>query len=135
VEGLSEALHYELGELGIHVKVIEPGMIKTDFGGRSFDFNNDPALAEYQPLVQKLGETFGPMMAAGSAPEAIADVIYAAATDGSRRLRYAAGPDAKAVLARRQATSDDQFMAGVSAQFGLRSYPAGDLSPTEQEDE
>jgi NAD(P)-dependent dehydrogenase (short-subunit alcohol dehydrogenase family) len=37
VEGLSEGLWYELGTLGIKVKVIEPGAIKTDFGGRSMD--------------------------------------------------------------------------------------------------
>ena len=30
VEGLSESLHYELLPLGIRVKVIEPGMVKTD---------------------------------------------------------------------------------------------------------
>lgn len=33
VEGLSEALHYELEPLGIRVRIVEPGMIRTDFGG------------------------------------------------------------------------------------------------------
>ena len=37
VEGLSEGLWYELGTFGIKVKVIEPGAIKTEFGGRSMD--------------------------------------------------------------------------------------------------
>lgn len=122
VEGLSESLHYELGALGIRVKIIEPGMIKTDFGGRSFDFSNDPQLTEYQPIVQKLMATFGPMMESASAPEAIADVIYTAATDGSTRLRYEAGADAAQVLATRRAVDDAQFMAGVGAQFGLVSH-------------
>ena len=31
VEGLSEALHYELAALGIGVKIIEPGGVRTDF--------------------------------------------------------------------------------------------------------
>jgi NAD(P)-dependent dehydrogenase (short-subunit alcohol dehydrogenase family) len=31
VEGLSEALHAELGILGIHVTVVEPGYFRTDF--------------------------------------------------------------------------------------------------------
>jgi len=33
VEGLSESLYYELGAIGVRVKLIEPGMIETDFGG------------------------------------------------------------------------------------------------------
>ncbi len=74
VEGLSESLHYELSGLGIRVKVVEPGMIKTDFG-RSLDFSNDPTLTEYRPLVQKVLDVLGPMMAKGSAPEHIAEVI------------------------------------------------------------
>ena len=37
VEGLSEALHYELEPLGIRVRIVEPGMIGTDFGGRSYE--------------------------------------------------------------------------------------------------
>jgi NAD(P)-dependent dehydrogenase (short-subunit alcohol dehydrogenase family) len=37
VEGLSESLHYELAPL-------EPGGMKTDFGGRSLDLSNDPNL-------------------------------------------------------------------------------------------
>jgi len=45
VEGLSESLHFELLPLGVRVKLIEPGMVRTDFAGRSFDFSNDPAAA------------------------------------------------------------------------------------------
>ena len=119
VEGLSESLHYELAELGIRVKIIEPGMIKTDFGGRSFDFNNDPTLTEYQPLVQKLVGTFGSFMEHPSSPEKIAEVIYAAATDDRNQLRYEAGADASQILANRKAVNDADFMSGVKAQFGL----------------
>jgi len=119
VEGLSESLHYELSELGVRVKIVEPGMIKTDFGGRSLDFSNDPSLTEYQPLVQKLLAVLGPMMEKGSAPERIAEVVYTAATDESRQLRYQAGADATQMLAGRNAADDDQFMAGMRAQFGL----------------
>jgi NADP-dependent 3-hydroxy acid dehydrogenase YdfG len=119
VEGLSESLHYELRALGIRVKVIEPGMIKTDFGGRSFDFNNDPKLPEYQPLVRKLTETFGPMMASASTPEQIADVVYIAVTDGTDRLRYEAGPDASQILGNRKAADDATFMAAVRTRFGF----------------
>jgi NAD(P)-dependent dehydrogenase (short-subunit alcohol dehydrogenase family) len=121
VEGLSEALQYELQPMGIRVKLVEPGGIRTDFGGRSFDFSNDESIAEYQPLVQSVFSVFGPMLANGSAPEQIADVIYAATTDGTDRLRYEAGPDAQQLLARRRVADDAAFFAGMKAQFGQKA--------------
>jgi len=56
VEGLSEALHYELLAFGIRIKIIEPGGVRTDFSGRSFVFTHDPELADYEPLVQAATE-------------------------------------------------------------------------------
>jgi short-subunit dehydrogenase len=35
VEGLSEAAALELAPLGVRVKIVEPGFVKTDFSGRS----------------------------------------------------------------------------------------------------
>jgi len=46
VPGLSEALHDELEPLGTRVRIVEPGMIKTDFGGRSFDFAMHETLSD-----------------------------------------------------------------------------------------
>ena len=119
VEGLSEALHYELAPLGVRVKLVEPGMVKTDFAGRSFDFSHDPALTDYQPVVQSLLAALGPMAEAASLPESVAEVIYQAATDDTARLRYEAGDDAGQLLAARRASDDETFLAGIKAQFGL----------------
>jgi NAD(P)-dependent dehydrogenase (short-subunit alcohol dehydrogenase family) len=119
VEGLSEALHFELAPLGIRVRIVEPGAIATDFAGRSFDFSNDPALAEYQPLVQSLFAALGPMMANASPPELVAETIFRATTDTSDQLRYEVGADAVALLAGRRAADDATFLAGIKAQFGL----------------
>ena len=119
VEGLSEALHYELSGCGVHVKIVEPGMVKTDFAGRSFEFNNDPALNEYQPVVQAVFAALGPMAENASPPEMVADVIYQAATDGTAQLRYEAGADAVQLLAARRAADDATFIGGMRANFGL----------------
>ena len=119
VEGLSEALSFEMEAIGVKVKIVEPGMIKTDFGGRSFDFNNDESLAEYQPMVGTLLNAFGALGANGSEPELVAEVIYQAATDGTDQLRYTAGPDAVEIVANRKAADDAAFLAGIKQQLGL----------------
>ncbi|MBU3739926.1 MAG: SDR family oxidoreductase [Rhodoferax sp.] len=119
VEGLSEALHYELAALGVRMKIVEPGMVRTDFAGRSFDFSHDEALVEYQPVVQALLSALGPMADGASAPEGVAEVIYRAATDGTDQLRYEAGADAEQLLAGRRKLDDASFLAGIRAQFGL----------------
>lgn len=118
VEGLSESLQYELAAFGVRVKLVEPGGIRTDFGGRSLDFSNDPSLTEYQPLVQSVLDVLGPMMAQGSSPEAIAETVFAATTDPSNALRYEAGVDAQAMLELRRVSSDAGFFAGLRQQFG-----------------
>jgi NAD(P)-dependent dehydrogenase (short-subunit alcohol dehydrogenase family) len=120
VEGLSEALHYELEPLGIKVKIVEPGMIATDFGGRSFDFRNDESLTEYQETVQKLMAALGAIAEAGGSPASlVAEVIWTAVTDGTATLRYTAGDDAREYMANRKALDDETFIGGVKKQMGL----------------
>jgi short-subunit dehydrogenase len=119
VEGLSEALSFETEAIGVKVKIVEPGMIKTDFGGRSLDSNNDESMTEYQGVVGKLMAAMEPQAATGSEPEMVAEVIYKAATDGTDQLRYIAGPDAEQIIANRKAADDATFLQGIRAQFGL----------------
>ena len=121
VEGLSESLHYELEPLGIRVKIVEPGMIATDFSGRSLDFRQTPDLTAYQPVVDKFFAVLGSpeMAAAASPPSVVSEAIWTAVTDGTSRLRYTAGADAAAFMAARSAQDDATFIGGVKAQFGL----------------
>ncbi|MEB0139540.1 MULTISPECIES: SDR family oxidoreductase [unclassified Undibacterium] len=119
VEGLSEALYYELEAIGVKMKIVEPGLIHTDFGGRSFDFRNDESIVEYQPTVQHLFSAFGFMARQASAPELVADVIFGAVTDGTKQLRYTAGEDARQFIANRKSQDDDTFIGGLKAQMGL----------------
>jgi short-subunit dehydrogenase len=119
VEGLSEALHYELAEIGCKVKIVEPGAIKTDFGGRSFNFNNDESVSEYQPLIGKLFANWGAMAENGSDAIVVAEVIYEACTDGTDQLRYTAGEDAKILMSNRKQFDDATFIGGIKAQLGI----------------
>jgi NAD(P)-dependent dehydrogenase (short-subunit alcohol dehydrogenase family) len=95
VEGLSEGLWYELGSFGIKVKLIEPGVTSTNFGGRSMDVLNYSQLPDYATVMEKINAGRTRLIKNRSAPELIAATIFAAANDPSDRLRYLAGPDAK----------------------------------------
>lgn len=119
VEGLSEALHYELEAIGVRIKIVEPGMIATDFGGRSFDFSNEPAIDEYQGIVGKLMASFGSSSSASSPPDVVAEVIWKAVTDGTDQLRYHAGTDAQEFLTNRKLSDDATFIGGLKQQLGL----------------
>lgn len=122
VEGISEALNYEMEHIGVKVKVVEPGAIATDFAGRSFDFQNDETMTEYQPLVQKIMSVFETVLkdeSASSPASLVAHVIYTAATDGTSTIRYTAGEDAKLWMANRKQLNDEDFIAGLKQQFGL----------------
>jgi NAD(P)-dependent dehydrogenase (short-subunit alcohol dehydrogenase family) len=119
VEGISESLSYEVEQFGGQVKIVEPGMIATDFGGRSFDFSNDETMAEYKNIVNAL-MTALPAMADNASPASVvAKVIFEAATDGKNQLRYTAGEDAKILITNRQQYDDATFMGGIKSQFGL----------------
>lgn len=112
VEGFSESLAYELGELGIQVKLIEPGGVSTDFGGRSMVLAMPSELPDYLPMSQKVLAAFQSRSSASTA-EQIAAGIYEAATDGKAQLRYLLGEDAKQSYALRQQVGDDAFMMAM----------------------
>lgn len=119
VEGISEALHYELEPCGIKVKIIEPGAIETDFAGRSFDFTNDESLTEYQGTVQSILQFMESAFSESSPARDCAQVIYEAITDGADKMRYPAAGGAENFLASREGVDDETYFAGVKQQFGL----------------
>jgi NAD(P)-dependent dehydrogenase (short-subunit alcohol dehydrogenase family) len=108
VEGFSESLQYELAPLNIRVKIVEPGPIKTDFYDRSADRNlkMDP---DYQGLYDRAMPKMDKAGTSGSPPEAVAEVIFKAATDQSDRLRYAAGKSTGFMLTLRKLLPEPWF--------------------------
>jgi NAD(P)-dependent dehydrogenase (short-subunit alcohol dehydrogenase family) len=108
VEGFSESLQYEVKDFGIKIKIIEPGPIKTDFYDRSMSITKKEGLTAYDnfvaramPNMQKAGET-------GPDGSVVADVIYAAATDGSWKMRYPV--NSRAILVLRRLLPDSLFL-------------------------
>ncbi len=111
VEGFSEALQYELKPLNIKIKVIEPGVIKTDFYDRSLEKADcSTVLDAYGGILQR-GQKYMQETSTrgGIEPRVVARTIYRAATDKSRRLRYPVGPDAMQVSFLRRLLPEELF--------------------------
>jgi NAD(P)-dependent dehydrogenase (short-subunit alcohol dehydrogenase family) len=119
IEGLSEGLWYELGAFGIKVKVIEPGAIKTEFGGRSADVWDVSRVPEYEPFMAKVNAARAKYTRNSSSPELVAEVIYKAAIDPSDRMRYPAGPDASRFIPLRRLLGAGVTMKMIKQRFAL----------------
>ncbi len=111
VEGFSESLQYELDQFNIRIKIIEPGPIKTDFYDRSQLVAKKEGLTAYDtiaaralPAMLKFGE-----QAPGG--EVVAQTIYDAVNDGTKRLRY--GVNTKGLLALRRVMPEGLFRSIV----------------------
>lgn len=88
VEGFSESLQYELEQFNVRVKIVEPGPIKTEFYERSAEISKKDGLTAYDAFI---GRVMPQMLKAGAdAPDGrvVAETIWNAVTDGSKRLRY-----------------------------------------------
>jgi NAD(P)-dependent dehydrogenase (short-subunit alcohol dehydrogenase family) len=116
LEGWSESLAFELDKFGIRVKTVAPGGIATDFAGRSLVLTQHPA---YAALMQKVLSVFmdPARLARSSSAEAIAEVVWEAATDGKDRVTYVAGDDAKELYAQRLAAGVEAFRKAIGQTF------------------
>ncbi len=113
VEGLTEALYYELRPFGIRVKLIEPGGARTKF---SHLWMSHPA---YSPAADDVRQTMITGAEKAAPPERVAEVIMTAAKDKSDRLRYAA-TDAVPALRMLRLLPDWAWRKILSKGFGLK---------------
>ncbi len=120
VEGLSEGLWYELGLFGIKVKLIEPGAIKTNFGGRSMEMLDISEQPDYASFMERLKAGRAKLIKNPGAPTLVAGTIFAAANDGSDRLRYLVGADAKRIWRLRRWLGYRGQMHVLRKAFGLQ---------------
>jgi NAD(P)-dependent dehydrogenase (short-subunit alcohol dehydrogenase family) len=118
VEGLTESLQYELNPFGIRTKIVEPGGYKTDFAGRSMGFYGVGGIEGYQqPYDRFVGNLVHWPMSENTGE--VGEAIYAAATDGTEKLRYPVGHDAAPLLERRKQTVDAAFKKMIITQTGI----------------
>ena len=125
VEALSDAMRYEVRGFGVDVVVIEPGLIKTQFGetaagsiGDAGEQADDP----YAPFNAAVGAATegayeGPLSRLGGGPETVARAIERAISARRPRTRYKVTPSARLILAQRRLLSDRAWDAFMRSQF------------------
>jgi NAD(P)-dependent dehydrogenase (short-subunit alcohol dehydrogenase family) len=110
VEGFSESLFYELRSQNIKVKIVEPGVVKTDFYGRSMDRAKTDGLGSYEAFVEQVSAYDMKLIEKGSSPEVLAECIFDAINDSSWKLRYHAGKYSSMILVLRKLLPDRALM-------------------------
>jgi hypothetical protein len=69
--------------------------------------------------MQKFGAAMEELWKNGTEVAVASETIYEAATDGSDRLRYLVGEDAKAWAVMLAAMDGEQYFANMNGMFGL----------------
>ncbi|HET6516937.1 MAG TPA: SDR family oxidoreductase [Nitrosopumilaceae archaeon] len=108
LEGLSECLRYELGQFGIKVVIIEPGVIKTNFF-KSMKIPESKSDPKYKELTEKILSGLKMMVEMGTAPSQVADVVIKAIHDKEILPRYTAGTDAAMFMEAKKMKTDIEF--------------------------
>ena len=124
VEAISDALRFEVAGFGIHVILIEPGVIKSQFGDTAMAkiaslSGNGSAYAEFHKQVAaKIEEAnTGRMAFLAAAPEAVAAVIDTAIHARKPKSRYLITAGAHMMVGMRRWLGDRGFDAFLRTQY------------------
>lgn len=110
LEGLSESMRYELAQFAIKVILIEPGVVKTNFGGNlKMGRATTDTRSPYAEIMQKRITGFKSRFEKGLSPFEVAKVILKAVTSDSAEPRYLVGDDAIMLAHTKKNMSDDEF--------------------------
>ncbi|HEY4111896.1 SDR family oxidoreductase [Puia sp.] len=120
LEGLTEALQFELNPFGIGLKIIEPGSYRTNFNGSSMDYFGAGELGDYREIFAKFTEIAKTPGRGNPDLSEVSTTIYAAATDGTPQLRYIVGADAEQMINVKMEKGDLAYKQMVAAHFNLQ---------------
>jgi NAD(P)-dependent dehydrogenase (short-subunit alcohol dehydrogenase family) len=116
VEGFSDSLRLELHEFGIHVVVIEPGLIRTEWGGGALDSARQySGSGAYARQVDAMAALYAQAENRGAEPTVIAETILQAVQARRPKARYATPFSAKAIIAATTLVPDRLLDGGVRA--------------------
>lgn len=121
LEAISDVARFELKPFGIDVVVIEPGIIRTEFGATAvatFDRAEGPYASYNRSLQGVLSSAYeGPMAKAGVGPEAVAKTIGKAIEARRPRTRYVVPGFTRGILLARRLLPDRAWDAAVGTTY------------------
>ena len=123
VEALSDALRFEVAGFGVKVVIIEPGLIKTEFGntaaGSLGETEADGPYAKFNHVVGSAtqGAYEGGLSKLGGGPETVAHKIEKALSSRRPKTRYRVTPSAHMVLNTGAMLTDRGWDRFVGTQF------------------
>lgn len=124
LEAISDGLRGELAPFGIHVIVIEPGFIRTEFLHVAQDVSRSvlERAEPYAPFIADLDRWYERWQRWAGRPEAVAAVIRRALTDEPPRPRYAVPGHAHLLLALKRWFPESLFDRLLRQQMGLARH-------------
>jgi NAD(P)-dependent dehydrogenase (short-subunit alcohol dehydrogenase family) len=124
VAALSDVLRFEVAGFGVDVVVIEPGLIRANFGEAAVGSmsevpSDDGPYAKFNAAVAATtaGAYEGPMRHLGAGPNAVARTIEKAISRRRPRPRYAVTASARVLLAQHAVLPDRAWDAVVGTSF------------------
>jgi NAD(P)-dependent dehydrogenase (short-subunit alcohol dehydrogenase family) len=123
VEALSDALRFEVSGFGIQVVLIEPGLIRTQFGeaavGSMGEIEDEGPYGTFNAAVAATtaGVYGGPLARLGARPDAVAKTIETALTKSRPKARYPVTASARLMLGLRRVLPDRGWDTLVGGTF------------------
>lgn len=104
VTGICEMLYLELAPYNIHVKIIVPGVVKTNFVMEQVENTG------YENIIQRQVDLLMPDRNEIETAEEVANDVWLAVTDADKyKMCYVTGKTAKELYEKRQALGADEF--------------------------
>ena len=106
LEALSECLAQEMRAFGVHVAIVEPGIIATPIFGKG----EEPVPNSPYPQSRRLTELFRASLEKPVSPYVVGEKIRDIVDSGTWQLRHPVGPDALGLLGWRASFTDEQWV-------------------------
>jgi NAD(P)-dependent dehydrogenase (short-subunit alcohol dehydrogenase family) len=119
VVGFTESLSFELAALGIRAKVIAPSEVDTNFSGRSLARTSVEDEHAYDDTLSRVIAAMNARRGNYSRATLVAETIFTAATDGTNRVMYVAGPDAEQAFTLLHSLSEAERLEMIQQLSGL----------------